>query len=50
MVAAISGMLITYDQSIPNASEIFNSQLAQPFGMGLGIVLITVFRRSILKK
>ena len=50
MVAAFSGMLMTYDQSIPNASEIFNSQLAQLFGMGLGIVLITVFRRIDLEK
>lgn len=50
MVAAFSGMLMTYDQSIPNASEIFNSQLAQLFGMGLGIILITVFRRIDLEK
>ena len=50
MVAAFSGMLMTYDQSIPNASEIFNSQLAQLFGMGLGIVLITIFRRIDLEK
>lgn len=50
MVAALSGLLIAYDQSIPNASEIFNSQLAQLFGMGLGIVLLTVSRQIDLEK
>ncbi len=50
MVAALSGMLMAYDHGIPDANGFFNGQMAQLFGMGLGIVLITVFRRIDLEK
>lgn len=50
MVAALSGMLMAYDHGIPDANAFFNGQLAQLSGMGLGIVLITVFRQIDLEK
>lgn len=50
VVAGVSGMLSLYEHGIPDANAFFNGQMAQVTGMGLGIILLAVFRRVNLEK